>query len=315
MIAEKPFEIEQILPNFYFVERGWMNANQFVFKGEKTVLIDTGDIMGWTETERVLEESGVCLSEVDLIVSTHSHGDHIGGNHFIQERSGCSIAMHRIDRSFIENLDDWSTWWRFFHQKGKFFRVDQSLENDDRIDLGEGISLQVIHTPGHASGGICLYEESSQFLISADALWEGGDMGVINTIIEGNIAPFLAEASLQRLSKLKVKKVFPGHGRPFEDFEGAVKKGLQRLRHFMNHPRSMARDHLKKLIIYMLLMKDGIQKDRMLSYLMASNWYPIVVKRYLDEAYKQVYCSILQELVERGLVKEKDGCYVSTVRP
>ncbi len=315
MIIERSFEIEQILPDFYFVERGWMNANQFVFKGEKTVLIDTGDIKQWPVTERVLESNGVCPSEVDLIVSTHSHCDHIGGNHFIQKRSGCSIAMHRIDRSFIENHDDWSTWWRFYHQKGKFFRVDQTFENGDKIDLGEGISFRVIHTPGHASGGICLYEKSNEFLISSDTLWEGGDMGVINTIIEGNIAPFLAESSLQRLSKLRVKKVFPGHGRPFEDFEGAIKKGLQRLSHFINHPQSMAMDHLKKLFIYILLLTGGIQKDRMFSYLMKTNWYPIVVKRYLDEAYERVYFSILQELVERGLVEERDGCNVSTVRP
>ena len=92
--------VAEIVENLFFVERGWLNANHFVFNGREKVLIDTGYISDFEVTKKVIRDLGVDLREVNLIVGTHSHCDHIGGNREIQDLSECKIAMHKIDKFF-----------------------------------------------------------------------------------------------------------------------------------------------------------------------------------------------------------------------
>ena len=80
--------VEEILPDLFFVQRGYLNANHFVFRGDRPVLIDTAYLPHFDQTQRIISEIGVDLARVGLIVSTHCHCDHIGGNRRIQELSG-----------------------------------------------------------------------------------------------------------------------------------------------------------------------------------------------------------------------------------
>jgi glyoxylase-like metal-dependent hydrolase (beta-lactamase superfamily II) len=98
----------------------------------------------------------VDLTRTVRIVNTHTHCDHIVGNHWIQELSGCGIALHKIGRHFIEARDDWSTWWRYYEQEAEFFRCTHSLEDGETLAVGPH-EFRVIHTPGHAADGIVLY--------------------------------------------------------------------------------------------------------------------------------------------------------------
>ena len=113
------FEITEILENFHFIERGYLNANHFVYSGEPPVLIDTGYISDLAETLQAIESIGVDPARTRTIVTTHCHCDHIGGNRAIQERSGCGIILHELGRHFIETRDSWSTWWAYFNQEAK----------------------------------------------------------------------------------------------------------------------------------------------------------------------------------------------------
>ena len=83
----------EILKDLFFIERGFLNGNHFVYRSDSPVLIDTGYISGFAETEKSITELGVTLSDVSLIVSTHTHCDHIGGNNRIQQKSGCEKAL------------------------------------------------------------------------------------------------------------------------------------------------------------------------------------------------------------------------------
>jgi len=128
--------VEEILPDLFFVQRGYLNANHFVFRGDRPVLIDTAYLPHFDQTQRIISEIGVDLARVGLIVSTHCHCDHIGGNRRIQELSGCEIALHRVGKHFIDSRDDWATWWRYYGQAADFFTCTRSLEDDDSIAVG-----------------------------------------------------------------------------------------------------------------------------------------------------------------------------------
>jgi hydroxyacylglutathione hydrolase len=157
----------EIIDDLFFVERGYLSGNHFVFRSESPVLIDTGYISHFNETERLIFGLGVNLNDVSLIINTHTHCDHIGGNRIIQQRSGCDIALHKVGKHFIDTKDDWSTWWRYYNQEAEFFKCTKSLEDGDIVSLGPH-KLQVIYTPGHASDGIVLYSSNEKFIISSD---------------------------------------------------------------------------------------------------------------------------------------------------
>lgn len=302
---------KRIAEDFYFLERGWLNANQFVFNGEKKILIDTGYISDFSQTKEFIEDAGVRLSEVDLIVSTHSHCDHIGGNKKIWEISGCQIAMHRIDKYFIDSKDAWATWYKYYGQEADFFPVDITLEEGDSIFL-DGLKLEVIHTPGHGAGMIALYSPEEKFLISSDACWDG-DLGAITTRIEGTIAPFLALDSLEKLSKLHIERMYPGHGPPIDDPQSAIEKCREKIEMFLKEPARIGKDQMRKIFIYILLMKGGFQIDRFLEYLLTTYWYKETGDLFFNGEYERMFEETIQYLRQKGLVHVEGGKYFTTV--
>ena len=66
----------EVLKDLFFIERGYLNANHFVYRSQSPVLIDTGYIADLGETEKLLGNLGVKLADVSLIISTHTHCDH-----------------------------------------------------------------------------------------------------------------------------------------------------------------------------------------------------------------------------------------------
>lgn len=305
--------VTEILDNLFFIERGYLNGNHFLCRSEKPVLVDTAYVADFDQTERLVTSLGVDLSSVSLIVNTHCHCDHIGGNKIIQDRSGCDIAMHTIGKYFIDMRDDWSTWWRYFDQNAEFFACTKGLEDGDSIMLGSD-RFEVGYTPGHAADGIVLYCHNEKILISSDTLWEN-DMAAMTLRVEGSRACFEMLASLQKLERLEVETVYPGHGKPFRDFSGAIEQARRRLKGFMENPRRIGNDLIKKIIIYTLLMRRGLDEETFFQRLLNTYWFRETVDLYFAGDYRAKYDQIMRDFFNRGIVKSRDGKLFTTVRP
>ncbi len=298
--------IEAIVDQFYFVQRGWLNANHFVFNGDRKILIDTGYKSSLQRTLGLIETVGVRPGQVDLIISTHSHCDHVGANRVIQEQSGCQVAMHTLDKHYIETQNTWFTWWHYYDQEADFFHVDLELQDGQVLNLGD-LELQVLHVPGHASGQVALYSPRYRFLLSADAIWDG-DFGALTPRIEGNISPFLQQKTLERLASLEISVIYPGHGSPVLDPRKAIARGLERVEAFLESPERMGRDQAKKLFIYVLLMKSGLPEEDFFDYLMGTCWFPETVDLFFQGCYREFYDDVLAELLRKDLVERRNGC-------
>ena len=138
-----------------------------------------------------------------LIVSTHGHWDHIGDNAAVAAATGAEIAVHPLDReSLVHPTPLWAP-----------FEIPPSVP---AIELAEGgvirfgsIRLDVLHTPGHTPGSVCLQSIDDGLLFSGDTLFAGG-WGRID--LPGGSAEAIVE-SLGRLSLLEpLVGVLPGHG-------------------------------------------------------------------------------------------------------
>ena len=197
----------EILKDLFFIERGFLNGNHFVYRSETPVLIDTGYISDYEQTEKSITQLGVNLPDISLIINTHTHCDHIGGNNRTEQKSGCDIALHKVGKYFIDSRDDWSSWWQYYNQEAEFFRCTRSLEDGEIITLGPH-EFQVLYTPGHASDGIVLYNRRDKVLLSSDTLWQT-DMAVMTLRVEGSRALFDMQASLHKTENLEVQTVYP----------------------------------------------------------------------------------------------------------
>ncbi len=303
----------EILKDLFFIERGYLNANHFVYRSEQPILIDTGYTSDFDITERLIKNIGVNLARTRLIINTHTHCDHIGGNRIIQDRSGCDIALHRVGKYFMDTQDDWSTWWRYYGQEADFFNCTKALDDGEVIAVGPH-EFQVIHTPGHASDGIVLYNKKAKVVISGDALWED-DMPTITMRVEGSTCLFNLLDSLDKLESLDVKVVYPGHGRPFTDFKEAISKSKNKARDSINHKEKTGTYLLKKITIYTLLMQRQVDQKNFFDHLMGTYWFKETVDLFFSSEYQQKYDEVMGDFLRRNIVIRKNGKLFTTVKP
>jgi len=303
----------EIMNDLFFIERGYLNGNHFVYRSEAPVLIDTGYISHFDLTAELIKGLGVSIADVRLIITTHCHSDHVGGNKIIQDRSGCDIALHKFGKHFMETKDDWATWWKYFGQDADFFDPTKALEDGDIISVGPH-EFEVMYTPGHASDGIVLYNRGEKLLISSDTLWEY-DLAAINTRVEGTTAVYSLDESLKKLATLPVNVVYPGHGKPFKDFEGALERTGKKIAGYLLNREEVGNDLLKKITIYTLLLMRSVPEASFFEILTGANWFRETVDLYFDGNYEEKYNKLINSFITRGVIRQEGGKLYTTVRP
>jgi glyoxylase-like metal-dependent hydrolase (beta-lactamase superfamily II) len=305
--------IVEILEDLFFIERGYLNANHFVYRGHPPVLIDTGYIDDFDTTAAIINRLGVNLSDVGRIITTHCHCDHVGGHHRIQQESGCEILLHELGRQFIESHDAWSTWWTYYNQAAEFFPCSGGLTDGDSVDIGPH-RFAVLHTPGHAADGLVLYNRENKLLLSSDTLWER-DIAVHTVRVEGSAAVYNSKKSLERLADLDVGRVCPGHGGLFTDFQNALQRSRRRIDGYLSAPHRVGDDVLKKITVYTLLMRKSVAADAFFELLMDTAWYRETVDFYFDGDYEGKYTEIIDGFLRRGILQRRGALLVTTVKP
>jgi hydroxyacylglutathione hydrolase len=175
------------------------DSNAYRIDAKRKTLVDAG-----IDGARVLER---IPADLDLIVLTHCHYDHIAAVPEIVRATGAKVAMHEDDLSCLKS--DRISAASMFGRRSPAFKVDIILHAGDIIDLGD-VKLEVIYTPGHTPGSICLYDKVSRIMFTGDTVFEGGSFG--RTDIGGN--PEHLINSLETLTKYDVTALYPGHGNP-----------------------------------------------------------------------------------------------------
>ncbi|MEN3047677.1 MAG: MBL fold metallo-hydrolase [Candidatus Caldarchaeales archaeon] len=177
---------------------GPLSTNCYVVSsGGEALIVDPG----W-EAERVLR--AVSGMEVVGIVATHGHFDHVGAVEELRRRLGAEFAIHRLDEGM---LDAAVAIGERFGVKFERPKPDRHIEEGDRIQLG-GVQIEVIHTPGHSPGSVCL--RAGFTLFSGDTLFMGS---VGRTDIAGGSFEHLERSIRTKLYVLDdATVVYPGHG-------------------------------------------------------------------------------------------------------
>lgn len=180
--------------------------------GGALALIDTGGGLGAGDILGNVRRMGLDPGRITVAFNTHSHFDHVGGNHDIKEATGCKIAAHEADVHSIEELDELSL-YGMAQDRGisfKAVKVDTVLKAGDAVRVGSA-SLKVVHTPGHTPGCISLVlreKDGKTGVFCGDMAGANGRLGFING--PGfNLEDW--KKSLKTLIGLKPDRLYPGH--------------------------------------------------------------------------------------------------------
>jgi glyoxylase-like metal-dependent hydrolase (beta-lactamase superfamily II) len=178
------------------------DGNVYLILDEKPILVDAG--MMAAPTLRNIKKL-IDPQKIEMIVLTHCHHDHSGAAPELKAATGARLLLSEKEVGAVG--DDLASVAYLFGQQAPHYEVDQTLKEGMVLDIGEW-KLEVMETPGHSQGSLCLYEPRAKVLFSGDTVFPDGNIG--RTDMYGGSTPDLV-ASIERLTGLDVEIMYPGH--------------------------------------------------------------------------------------------------------
>lgn len=179
------------------------NCSTYLIDAPRPVLVDPGHLRHFDHVEKGLDALGLALEDIGLVICTHAHPDHIEAVRLFRDTSAL-FALHEVE-------------WRWVTSESAVFRT--AVDGDpDRLEpdflLADGtltfdnLSLQVIHTPGHSPGSVCLHWPEKGALFTGDLIFDGG---IGRTDLPGGDGETI-KRSIRNVSGLDARFLLSGHG-------------------------------------------------------------------------------------------------------
>jgi len=166
--------------------------------GKQAAIIDPG-----SEAEALIAAITKLEAQPVVIINTHGHWDHTGANKPLQQHYGLAIAVHAGDAPMLDSA--FKSGAILFAGNGDGGKIERLLQEGDLIELG-ALKIEVLHTPGHTPGGICL--KLDKLLFTGDTLF---NLSIGRTDFPGGDYEAMLR-SLERLTALPDELlVLPGH--------------------------------------------------------------------------------------------------------
>lgn len=294
-------------PQLHVFVRDWLSANHVLLKSARDghVIVDTGYVRHVPLTAALLASPrGLGPEPLALIVNTHCHSDHIGGNAALQRLYGCRIAVPAGEAAHLDAWDGRALWLDYADQTAERFAYDEALRPGERHVWGD-LGWDAIAAPGHAMGALCYYNAEHRLLISGDALWEHGfGMVMPQEIAPGALAA--TRATLDALAALNVRTVIPGHGEPFREVAAALDRAYRRVEAFEEDPARLARHALKVMLTFTLLDRRFLPLHALPAYVERVGIYREFNARYFRMPPAELAEFLVAELTRAGAVRIED---------
>jgi glyoxylase-like metal-dependent hydrolase (beta-lactamase superfamily II) len=179
------------------------NCNTYLIDAQSRILIDPGHLDLFDHVRRGLAERDLDLKDIDLVICTHAHPDHIEAVQLFHETTA-KVAYHEKDWELAKSMLE--PFGAAYQARIEAIRPDFFLAEGE-LNAGD-TRFEVYHTPGHDPGAICLYQPDQKVLVTGDLIFKEG---VGRTDLPGGNGNQLKD-SIRRLADLDVEWILPGHG-------------------------------------------------------------------------------------------------------
>ncbi len=194
-------KLPEVLHAFVWRDPTANNANTYLINGSKRILIDPGHDHLFGNIKDHLSRLSLTPQDIDLVLLTHGHPDHVEAVRGFSN-SHALIGLHETELNFVKKLAP-----HYGTALGVADFEPQILLQEGALQVGN-MQVQIIHTPGHSPGSVCIYWPQEKTLITGDVIFY---QGIGRTDLPGGDGQRLKE-SINRLSNLEVEHLLPGHG-------------------------------------------------------------------------------------------------------
>ena len=293
-------------PQVHVFVRDWLSANHVVLKSpDSCVVIDSGYGKHVPLTLALIaSRMGLDGRPLAMLVNTHCHSDHMGGNAAVKRAYGCPVAVPAGEAPLIEAWDERGLWLGYAGQRTERFAVDEVLQPGATYAWGE-LEWRALAAPGHDMGALVFFNDEHRILVSGDALWEKGYGMVMPREIDEAALPS-TRATLEMIAGLGARCVIPGHGEPFTDVDAALERAFHRTASFETDPLRMARHALKVLLVFTLLDRERMPLASLAGHVERVNVFREFNALYFRLSPAALAEQLVTDLLRAGAVR-RDG--------
>ncbi|MFD0071248.1 MBL fold metallo-hydrolase [Streptomyces sp. NPDC127166] len=281
-------------------QRPFPDANTLLLHGRQPALVDTGFVGHAEETAAWARAQA---GRIGLVVNTHWHSDHVGGNALLQA-GGAAVAAGAPEAEAISRRDPGCCAAEYLDQPVAPYTVDMSLDDGQVLRLGD-TDWEVVRTPGHTPGHLALWQPEERLLVVGDALSDY-DVGWVNLALDGPGTAATALASLQRMADLEPRLVLPSHGPVPADTGAAFAAALRRGRRLVDDPDGAVWYGVRRIFAFALMIRDGIPADEVEPYLHARAWLTDAA-RLLRLTPEALATELVTSMLSGGGIVLRDG--------
>ncbi|MGW6538579.1 MBL fold metallo-hydrolase [Streptomyces sp. NPDC055011] len=267
--------------------------------GRQPALVDTGFVGHAEETAAWVRSR---TGHVDLVVNTHWHSDHVGGNALLQAR-GAGVAAGAPEADAISRRDPGCCSAEWLDQPVAPYTVDLALDDGQVLRLGDA-DWEVVRTPGHTPGHLALWEPEERLLVVGDALSDY-DVGWVNLALDGPDAAATALASLKRLVDLAPRVILPSHGPVPVDPGATLGAALRRAQRLVDDPEGAVWYGARRIFAFALMIRGGVPADEVEAYLHARAWLTDAA-RLLARTPEDLAEELVATMLRSGAVVRRD---------
>ena len=190
----------KVIGDIHLVDGTFANV-YLIRRGEKLLVVDAGLPGEYEKVLRYIEKLGHLPEDVETIIVTHAHHDHVGSLKDLKDATGANIAAHKDEVPYLKGE-------KTFRSEIEPVDVEIKLNDGDEVH-----GLKVIHSPGHTPGSICLLDLKTKALFVGDLVME--ENGKLEEIPHHySLDPMKNREAIRRLLDIDFVHLLPSHGKP-----------------------------------------------------------------------------------------------------
>ncbi|MFD9325368.1 MBL fold metallo-hydrolase [Streptomyces sp. NPDC060065] len=282
-------------------QRPFPDANLLLLHGRQPALVDSGFV---GHAEQTAAWAHARTGHIDLVVNTHWHSDHVGGNALLQA-GGTLVAAGAPEAEAVTRRDPGCCAAEYLDQPVPPYTVDIPLDDGQVLRLGDA-DWEVVRTPGHTPGHLALWQPDEGLLVVGDALSDY-DVGWVNLALDGPDASTSALASLHRLADLVPRVLLPSHGPIPADPGAAFATALRRAQRLVDDPDGAVWYGARRIFAFALMIRGGIPVDEVEPYLHARAWLTDAA-RLLGRTPEALAAELTRTMLRSGAIVPRDRC-------